>query len=77
MCGIAGVTKGRLSPDELGSVLKRMGKTLVHRGPDEYGQLLVPEMGSGLICRRLSIVDLESGKQPIANEDGSACDSPS
>lgn len=71
MCGIAGVTKGRLSPDELGSVLKRMGKTLVHRGPDEYGQLVVPEMGSGLICCRLSIIDLESGKQPIANEDGS------
>ena len=48
-----------------------MGKVLAHRGPDEYGQLTVPEMGAGLACRRLSIVDLESGKQPVSNEDGS------
>ena len=57
-------------PDELGEVLQRMGQTLVHRGPDGTGQLLVPEMGAGLVFRRLSIIDLETGGQPIASEDG-------
>ncbi len=71
MCGIAGITHARFPPDQLGSVLERMAKVLVHRGPDEYGRLALPELGSGLACRRLSIVDLESGKQPISNEDGS------
>jgi len=71
MCGIAGVIANPSAPDKLGSVLARMGESLVHRGPDGRGQVLVPEMGAGLVSRRLSIVDLETGNQPIANEDGS------
>ena len=71
MCGIAGVTHADFPGDEIGAVLEKMGRVLVHRGPDEYGQLSLPGMGAGLACRRLSIIDLESGKQPISNEDGS------
>ena len=55
---------------EIESILKRMGRTLRHRGPDEYSQLALPELGCGLSCSRLSIVDLTSGKQPLANENG-------
>jgi asparagine synthase (glutamine-hydrolysing) len=46
-----------------------MSATLVHRGPDSDGELL--DGPAGLAARRLSIIDLETGDQPIANEDGS------
>src|SRR5512133_2093881 len=45
-----------------------MSATLVHRGPDSDGVLLDGPVG--LAARRLSIIDLETGDQPIANEDG-------
>ena len=45
-----------------------MSATLVHRGPDSAGTTL--EDGAGLAARRLAIIDLETGDQPIANEDG-------
>src|SRR5213082_4206178 len=45
-----------------------MSATLVHRGPDSDGVFL--DGGVGLAARRLSIIDLEGGDQPIANEDG-------
>ena len=45
-----------------------MSATLVHRGPDSDGELLDGPVG--LAARRLSIIDLEGGDQPIANEDG-------
>src|SRR5438309_6499700 len=45
-----------------------MSATLVHRGPDSDGSFV--EGGVGLAARRLSIIDLEGGDQPIANEDG-------
>jgi len=45
-----------------------MSTTLVHRGPDSDGQLV--DGRAGLAARRLSIIDLETGDQPIANEDG-------
>lgn len=48
--------------------LERMGRAILQRGPDETGQLREP--GLGLISRRLSIVGLSNGRQPIANEDG-------
>jgi asparagine synthase (glutamine-hydrolysing) len=48
--------------------LRAMSATLVHRGPDSDGQLV--EGPVGLAARRLSIIDLETGDQPIANEDG-------
>ena len=69
MCGIAGVldlTGQRVVAE---SVLKRMADALVHRGPDEEG--FFRRLGVGLASRRLSIVGLADGQQPIANEDRS------
>jgi asparagine synthase (glutamine-hydrolysing) len=73
MCGIAGffgLTRG-LSGDEAGSrrVLERMAEALRHRGPDDGGVYLEGRVGLG--HRRLSIVDLSGGHQPLANADGS------
>ncbi len=68
MCGIAGLidlTGHRpVSQDRLQS----MANTLIHRGPDDSGLLVRP--GLGLAHRRLSIIGLEDGRQPLANEDG-------
>ena len=69
MCGIAGVLdlKGRRRPEQ--AMLQRMADALVHRGPDDDGFLIAP--GVGLANRRLSIVGLNDGRQPILNEDES------
>ncbi len=66
MCGIAGVASrsGAVDPERL----RAMSATLVHRGPDSDGVLVDGPVG--LAARRLSIIDLETGDQPIANEDG-------
>ena len=66
MCGIAGMASrtGAIDPERL----RAMSATLVHRGPDSAGELLDGPVG--LAARRLSIIDLEGGDQPIANEDG-------
>src|SRR5881392_903279 len=67
MCGICGTAStGRaVDPDRLAA----MSATLVHRGPDSDGMHVDGPVG--LAARRLSIIDLETGDQPIANEDGS------
>jgi asparagine synthase (glutamine-hydrolysing) len=67
MCGISGLfdTRERRSVDA--SLLARMNQSLFHRGPDEGGQHIEP--GVGLAHRRLSIIDLASGQQPLFNED--------
>jgi asparagine synthase (glutamine-hydrolysing) len=62
ICGVAGVGA------EL-AVVREMNERLVHRGPDSDGAFA--EDGVALAMRRLSIIDLEGGDQPIANEDGS------
>ena len=69
MCGLAGVLdlKGRRWPDQ--AMLQRMADTLRHRGPDDDGFLVAA--GIGLAHRRLSIVGLGDGRQPIFNEDRS------
>ena len=69
MCGIAGVlfADPTRSPDQ--AVLKVVGAAIAHRGPDAEGFLAEP--GVGLVHRRLSIIDLAGGFQPIGNEDGS------
>jgi asparagine synthase (glutamine-hydrolysing) len=66
MCGIAGIAarRGAADPERL----RAMSATLVHRGPDSDG--LHVDGAAGLAARRLSIIDLETGDQPIANEDG-------
>jgi asparagine synthase (glutamine-hydrolysing) len=69
MCGIAGVFDLRGQRDIDRAVVERMNNVLFHRGPDEGGTHFEP--GVGLGHRRLSIIDLESGQQPLFNEDGS------
>lgn len=67
MCGIVGYMDTRgLRPIET-SLLRRMNDTLTHRGPDGDGIHIEP--GIGLAHRRLSIIDLDGGKQPLFNED--------
>ncbi|EXI77234.1 MAG: Asparagine synthetase [glutamine-hydrolyzing] 1 [Candidatus Accumulibacter appositus] len=71
MCGITGIfdTRGRRDIDR--RVLSRMNESQHHRGPDEGGLHLEP--GVGLGHRRLSIIDLSTGQQPLYNEDQSVC----
>jgi asparagine synthase (glutamine-hydrolysing) len=67
MCGLAGVINltGGGEPDR--AMVLRMGAALNHRGPDDAGSLFAP--GIGLAHRRLSILGLSDGRQPIFNED--------
>jgi len=68
MCGIAGiVASDGLQADERARLVD-MREVLTHRGPDEAG--LYSDDHAGLAHRRLSIVDLAQGQQPLANEDG-------
>ena len=69
MCGISGIFDLREQRPPDGAVLARMNDSLFHRGPDEGGMHLEP--GVALAHRRLSIIDLASGQQPLFNEDGS------
>jgi asparagine synthase (glutamine-hydrolysing) len=71
MCGITGIfdSRGRREIDR--DTLVRMNESQHHRGPDEVG--LHVEPGLGLGHRRLSIIDLSTGQQPLYNEDGSVC----
>src|SRR4051794_20096565 len=67
MCGICGIvrTDGRAADRD---VLAAMSATLRHRGPDSGGEAVMGEAAPA--ARRLAIIDLEGGDQPIANEDG-------
>jgi len=65
VCGVAGIVSqdpGLL--DRLGDMIR----SIRHRGPDDEGRLVAPPVALG--HRRLSIIDLESGRQPLSNEDG-------
>src|SRR2546423_297073 len=68
MCGIAGFVSVR--PDGFPhSVAKRMAASIRHRGPDDYGYY--HDAHASLAHRRLSIIDVAAGHQPMGNEDGS------
>ena len=67
MCGICGEWN-LLGADP--AALERMSAALHHRGPDDHGAVLLGE--AGLAMRRLAVIDLARGHQPIANEDRSA-----
>ncbi|MCI0641941.1 MAG: asparagine synthase (glutamine-hydrolyzing) [Gemmataceae bacterium] len=69
MCGIAGVLYADPARPVDFAILKAMGDSIAHRGPDAEGFWIDP--GLGLVHRRLSIIDLAGGDQPIGNEDGS------
>jgi asparagine synthase (glutamine-hydrolysing) len=69
MCGICGIfhyQDGRPADD---AALLAMNRQIIHRGPDDAGTLV--SGGVGLAMRRLSIIDLKTGHQPLSNEDGS------
>ncbi len=69
MCGITGIYSYKSSKRVKESQLKKMTRTLIHRGPDEFGYFLDKDIGLG--HSRLSIIDLTTGQQPIFNEDRS------
>ncbi|HEU4963324.1 MAG TPA: asparagine synthase (glutamine-hydrolyzing) [Bacilli bacterium] len=67
MCGIVGMYNKSCRPVEQ-MVLEQMADQIVHRGPDDAGMHFDDNVGLGF--RRLSIIDLEGGHQPLSNEDG-------
>ncbi len=71
MCGITGIfdTRGKRDIDR--AALVRMNESQHHRGPDEGSVHVEPGLGFG--HRRLSIIDVATGQQPLFNEDGSVC----
>src|SRR4051812_28224054 len=70
MCGIAGfITKEKNAPREVrADLLDRMCRIITHRGPDEQGTIVKDRAALGM--RRLSIIDLKSGQQPIFDCSG-------
>ncbi|MBI5848254.1 MAG: asparagine synthase (glutamine-hydrolyzing) [Nitrospirae bacterium] len=66
MCGICGIVSHR--PIDIRARLNEMNSHLVHRGPDDEGYFIQDDVG--LAMRRLSIIDLESGHQPMLSKDG-------
>lgn len=69
MCGIVGLYNRPESADDLAGHLRKMCAAIIHRGPDDEGSFVQRQMG--LAMRRLSIIDVDGGHQPISNEDGS------
>ena len=68
MCGFAGLAASDADGAPDAALLSRMAGTLVHRGPDDGTELVRGPLGVGF--RRLSIIDVEGGRQPIFNETG-------
>ena len=68
MCGICGIVRRNGGPAVAADVLGAMTRAMTHRGPDDEGLYLDRTVGLG--ARRLSIIDLQGGHQPIGNEDG-------
>ena len=68
MCGIAGFVGWRVDCSESERLLEQMCGAVAHRGPDNEGHFSAPGVGLGM--RRLSIIDVAGGMQPISNESG-------
>lgn len=68
MCGICGIVQWGSSTAPDPELVRRMNGLLVHRGPDDEGYYAGASCALGM--RRLSIIDLSTGRQPISNEDG-------
>lgn len=67
MCGITGIVRGDGQRVDLDRLLA-MGRTLRHRGPDDEGVYL--DAGAGLAMRRLAVIDVAGGRQPVRDETG-------
>lgn len=70
MCGLAGILQLESDAPLTAEPLRAMAAALVHRGPDDEAIYLDPRGRCGLAFRRLSIIDLAGGRQPISNEAG-------
>ncbi len=68
MCGIVGIIDPQLDSTAVAALSRRMADAIVHRGPDDQGHVAM--LGGGIGMRRLSIIDLAGGHQPISNETG-------
>lgn len=68
MCGICGALNFDRERRIQRSAIEAMNREIVHRGPDDAGFYMSANVG--LAMRRLSIIDLETGQQPVSNEDG-------
>ena len=68
MCGICGKLNFDLNKPVLQNEIHKMTQLIYHRGPDDSGDYINQNVGLGF--RRLSIIDLEAGHQPLTNEDG-------
>ena len=66
MCGICGIVNYNTSPIDI-EALKKMNQAQIHRGPDDEGYYLTKKVGLGF--KRLSIIDLTTGNQPMHSED--------
>jgi asparagine synthase (glutamine-hydrolysing) len=71
VCGICGIHSASAAPGELSGDVARMNAAMVHRGPDQKGEF--EAAGVAMAMRRLSIIDLQGGSQPIFNEAGTVC----
>jgi asparagine synthase (glutamine-hydrolysing) len=71
VCGIAGIVGFEGDPAELGAILGTMANALAHRGPDGEGVVVDHDQRAGLLCRRLALVGVVDGHQPVSSEDGS------
>jgi asparagine synthase (glutamine-hydrolysing) len=69
MCGIVGIVDPKQNATQIEQSLLRMTDRIIHRGPDDCG--VHAQHGAGIGMRRLSIIDLAGGHQPIGNETGS------
>ena len=69
MCGICGIVNKEVEDVVNRKIIKKMCDAILHRGPDDDGIYIKNNVGLGM--RRLSIIDLVTGKQPISNEDKS------
>jgi asparagine synthase (glutamine-hydrolysing) len=70
MCGIAGVVSATQESNITEALVREMCDRIIHRGPDDEG--IFVQDGAGLGMRRLSVIDLSGGHQPVFNEDRSA-----
>src|SRR5678815_1195271 len=69
MCGIVGFAGMPSSVSDREATLRSMCAAIVHRGPNEEGRFFTADVAMGM--RRLSVMDVAMGKQPMGNEDGS------
>ena len=67
MCGITGILNFERQKEISLPEIKKMTDVISHRGPDEEGFYIIQNIGLGF--RRLSVIDLKTGHQPISNED--------